>query len=622
MTLGLVEVKDKCKKVAGGAAVLLASALLAAGVNQALARFYNPGLDHLQQLQAGIGLAGKLRGTGLPLDSKVEITILTQDAKVTKATAKTGSDGSLLLQNFIDLDPDSTRTELYISLYPDSARQSELVLKFNSRQSTLNITGRGFETGKAISVSLAPNDRYAGSPVTDWTGTFNTGLIRNSGSLQDGMETCVGFPHMDNQAEICFEVSLGSKGFFTLADSPYSTWDPPNGSFKTPLSVQDSGHINSWQQALADNHVKALMAMTQQFSVLMVQQAEVIGTFFDAKHQLEVQRWIQEKQAETHRDYHPSRQICYYATFVQDFASLSRLSEMNAEAINAYMFDREMAPAAQPSGTMALGSGAPAGEEQDRFTRISQLQELYCSPDNNNLGGLRLMCPNINPSRYNRDINYTYLDTETTLDINFQVPENTGDETDLLALSKNLFSHDLMERLDRSKIFDEQAQMAREGARHVLDIRSIIALRGPIRDSFSQIVALRGTGGGLSTQYIRAYLENMGMDAQAIEEIIGPNPSELGLLNVMMNKMPQNPHFYTETYDTEANVERTRAAQQAIDNLGGRQAFEAALRREMLLATRLEIRLREVQNKINAQVQEAIETYGATGGGTTGPVTP
>ncbi len=616
-----VNFKDFAKKVASSMVVVLLAFAMAAGIDRAMAHFYNPAYDQLENVRSHLKLSGRLRGSGLASAGEIAVALISPDGSITNAAADIGPDGSFMLQNVGSIDPEASAFDVIISIKGErDGAVKDLSLHFGGGLSTLEISGKGLSRNKSVSVSLS-DEIFSKASLTDWSGAFNTGIIRKQGLLANGKEACVKFGSPQKESEVCFGVSLGVDGYFTLAQfwggggggnlSPFSTWEEPDDCEPagTTLSVCRPSHIEHWQQMLAENYTRAFMAMTQQLSTLMVQQMEIIGAFMDAKHQLEVQRWIQQKQAEAHSDYHPARQICYYATFSQDLTSLSLLSDYNTEAINSYMFDREMGPGIQPTGETALGTGAPGGENQDRYTRLRQFSQLYCSENNNGEAGLELMCQGVNPNRTNRDINFTEMEARTALDLNFAVPAPTDDETDLLAMSKYLFSHDLLERPDRKDIFDEQILTPREGARHVMNIRSIIAMRGPMRDSFAQIMAMRGAGTGISTQYISAYLENMGMDSEAINEIMGPNPSELGVLNVLMNKMSQNPHFYTETYETDVNVERTRAAMQAIDNLGGRKAFEAALRREMLIATRLELRLRDVQDEINARVQHGIETY-------------
>jgi hypothetical protein len=48
------------------------------------------------------------------------------------------------------------------------------------------------------------------------------------------------------------------------------------------------------------------MAMTEQLSAVAMQQMEIIGTFLDAKQQLETQRLFQEMAAQAQKDYTPS----------------------------------------------------------------------------------------------------------------------------------------------------------------------------------------------------------------------------------------------------------------------------------------------------------------------------
>jgi hypothetical protein len=55
-----------------------------------------------------------------------------------------------------------------------------------------------------------------------------------------------------------------------------------------------------------DYILPAMMLLTQQMSAVAMQQMEILGTFLDAKHELETQRLFQQLAARAHKDYQPS----------------------------------------------------------------------------------------------------------------------------------------------------------------------------------------------------------------------------------------------------------------------------------------------------------------------------
>ena len=68
--------------------------------------------------------------------------------------------------------------------------------------------------------------------------------------------------------------------------------------------------------------VGGLQLMANQLTAVMTQQVFAIGKLFDAKHQLETQRLLQQKYARAHKDYHPSEQMCEIGTFSRDLRTV------------------------------------------------------------------------------------------------------------------------------------------------------------------------------------------------------------------------------------------------------------------------------------------------------------
>ena len=88
-----------------------------------------------------------------------------------------------------------------------------------------------------------------------------------------------------------------------------------------------------WGDRIAGNDpglLAAMMLMAEQLTANAIQQVEIIGTFFDAKHQLETQRLFQTLTARAHKDYHPSEELCEVATASRSLASSERSSDLTA----------------------------------------------------------------------------------------------------------------------------------------------------------------------------------------------------------------------------------------------------------------------------------------------------
>lgn len=400
-------------------------------------------------------------------------------------------------------------------------------------------------------------------------------------------------------------------------DAPFSTWSKPSNCSPAgvDLSVCDSANIDEWRMGITSNYVKALMAMTQQFSTVMAQQAQIVGTFFDAQIHMNDDKWLQNKRGDAFKEFQPGMQMCHFATFAQDFPALMEKEKINTRTLNRYFLDRQRGNV--KGDELAKGTGSPGGMRQDYATRLRQFKTYYCNEEYNGIHRFPAEFGCVGETdRIDNDINYTRIDSQETLDIDFQDGETSDAETDILEMGKYLFSHNVFSNVPDKFFYNENAVLERNKVRdtayYLSDMRSLIALRAPLIDSYSQIMALKGKGTSIARDNMKSYLEDMGLDEDTLIEILGEDPedpddksgpSEQAMLDIMMSKMTQNPDFYTGMYDTPANVRRNRVALQAIENMAGNKELQSALRMEMLLSIKLETRLRKYQDKLNEDIQ-------------------
>ncbi|MBU0800431.1 MAG: hypothetical protein KKA05_05440 [Alphaproteobacteria bacterium] len=384
-------------------------------------------------------------------------------------------------------------------------------------------------------------------------------------------------------------------------------------------ALDDSNHMNYLiYDRIRNRWIASWMKMTQQYTSNMMHQMWIIGTFFDAKHQLETQRLFQLMANRAHKDYHPSDQMCRFGTTVRSLAAVDELSRVNGQVLSTMMMNRE---------TLASHTTASGGNTTDKKARISQFKQFYCNINDNN-GRLAAMCRlsqnedgldfqrGAPDERTNKDINYIQtVDNRYTLDINFTDGELTTDETDILALSKNLFAHDVFERIPESQLNQEFNKD------DYLDVRSIIAVRGLARNSFGHIVGQRTRGTGVVSPFIRTLVQEMGVPENEINQFMGEHPSYFAQMETITRKMYQNPTFYANLYDKPTNVNRTGVAIQAIKLMQDRDRFESALRREMLLSAILELRLRSAQDELVNDLQN-YEEFEAIDAGAPAPAGP
>lgn len=365
----------------------------------------------------------------------------------------------------------------------------------------------------------------------------------------------------------------------------------------------------------------AWMLMSQQLTAVMMQQMEIIGTFLDAKHQLETQQILRELTAKAHKTYHPSQSMCIFGTNTRSLAAADGLTRMNAAVLGQRGLQRL---------TGAAYVAAADGRVQDTESRLDHFKGFFCDYNDNNATtnpgtGYRLLCPeetgipaNQRRERIQTDIDYgRIVDLPRTLNVAFALPgprEPYNDERAVFELALNLYGSNVFNRLD-----DKDLSFI---ANHddYQDMRSIIAKRSVVQNSFNHIVGMKargsrrefsagpGVGGSNDTaEYMAHFLSELGvLDATEQLNMLGDHasavsdgtivmPSYYAQMEVLAKRIYQDPSFFTNLYDTPANVRRKSAALQAIGLMLERDMYDSQLRAEMLMSQMLELRIVRAQ---------------------------
>lgn len=383
-------------------------------------------------------------------------------------------------------------------------------------------------------------------------------------------------------------------------------------------------HVNSEQNWILDEFfedywVVGLAELTEFLSAFGAYQVEMVGTFFDAKNQLETRRLFNQMVAEAHKDYHPSEDICWFGTNSRSLAATERRGDLNKLYLSKHALNRQLGKFSTP---------AAGGLEIDNAIRWKQFVDGNCDPKDNAWQGagtgLDLACDHDGPGgsattgavvhdRMNRDIDFTRLiDEPRTLGVNFSdtatpVP---ADEQDVLSMSMNLYGHEVLTReLTRQSLSSAKAQSA------YLLLRSVAAKRSVAQNSFNAIVALKsegtnGTGTGASPDvgsFMAALVRDLMPTAVAdadIYAILGRNPSYYAQLEFLSKKIYQTPQFFANLYDKPANVERKGVAMKAIELMLDRALYESELRQEMILSVLLSSELTPKFREINKDLAD------------------
>lgn len=344
----------------------------------------------------------------------------------------------------------------------------------------------------------------------------------------------------------------------------------------------------------AKNVEPALKNITAQLSASQVQSSGSIGGIMDGSSVNDALLAGQTLQAEAYRDYTPSEGLCRFGTNVRSLAATQERETTTWLALAKISEDRIL-------GKKGGSSGPGAGT--DRLARYDQFQRLYCDPGDNN-GFMKNLCysntsgPTSRADRFNKDIDYVRtVDRTLTLDIDFTDGIKTDDEEDILALSNNLYSHDLMDTLP-----PEMFRANANNKQSYLDVRQIVALHGLAQNSFNKIVATKAAGSGTSSvlPFMKNILVELGVDSDdALTYLSSKNRlSYAAQMEILTKKIYQNPNFYTNLIDKPANIKRQIAAMKAIDVTQNRDIYNSLERQELLMSALLELDIRDEQQRL------------------------
>lgn len=375
----------------------------------------------------------------------------------------------------------------------------------------------------------------------------------------------------------------------------------------------------------------ALQAMTEQLTISILYNAQLIGMMMDAQTQVETQRLLQQLQAQAHKDYLPSDALCKFGTNTRSLAMSDHKSMINQVALAERLQNRQTQSANQMSA---------ASTSEDIKARWDHFKRYYCDKsDMNESLKTHNICAVADPIRLNKDIDFTRtIDSELTLNVNFGIDTkaqggntrtnernsevrrgnrayNTNavlsdDEEDVLALANNLYASTLFDgftdpewqTMKTDCMVNNTAQLA--ACKKLLNFRSVIAKRSVAINSYNAITAMRAEGSGATDIFTSETLKDLGFtgdgkqDTQNIENYLGTNPSYHAQMEVLTKKLYQNPNFYVNLIDKPANVTRQQAAMQAFGLMQDRDIYNSLLRQEMLLSVMLEVELVRHQDEV------------------------
>ena len=341
-----------------------------------------------------------------------------------------------------------------------------------------------------------------------------------------------------------------------------------------------------WQTEL----LPAMMMMAEQLSAVGMQQIMMIGSLLDAQELSQTQRLLQEMHARAHKDYHPSVGMCEFGTRVVSLVASDRRGEMDAYIMAQRSINRMLGNA------NTLGAG---GMHSDMSNRIETFKKHFCDPyDNDN--ALRRFCPSPgSSSHFNNDVDYgRSVAYPWTITADFGDTALTDAERDVMALGNNLYATDTYVRLKPEALRNIPANGIEGLKQAYLDMRSVVAKQSVAENSFNALMAMKQEGTTGSYNFLVVYLLELGVPFFEINDYLGEHPSYYAQMEILTKKAYQNPNFYTELYDTPANVERKGAAIEAISMIQKFDMLKSYLRTEASLSILLEMSVEQSQKEI------------------------
>ena len=326
--------------------------------------------------------------------------------------------------------------------------------------------------------------------------------------------------------------------------------------------------------------VTGLYKFGNQVNENILSQTATLGGFIDAQNHNAAKLALQQGQARAANVFAPSEQLCRFATLSGGMAASDEKARVNKLNLSRALLQREMSTV-----NMIGAEGDPAQGRMETFART------FCDAHDNSRA-LRNLCEKSKDDRrFNRDVDYTRtVEAPSTINLDYTSSNPPSvDQQDIFALAENLFPIKSVNRIYNDPAFSYEGD----------NFRSLQAIRSVAKNSFVSLLAEKGSGSGGGGTYISSLLQSLGFSKSQADLLVGPNPSYFAQMEAITKRVFQDPNFYMNLIESPENVERQRAAMRAI-KLQQQNDFAASVkRREMLLATLLELKLRERAGMLN-----------------------
>ena len=341
-----------------------------------------------------------------------------------------------------------------------------------------------------------------------------------------------------------------------------------------------------WTDILLPN----LARMTEQLTAAAILPTTFVGTFFDAKHQLDTQTALDKLYIDAINDYQPSSTLCKLGTIRSDLAA----SDLKTKHTQTIMAKQSLERHLGRKGNMSISSG------EDINNRFKHFANTYCNTQDN-LGRAGRFCAGGIAERHNKDIDVTKtLFHPEGIELDMLDSDTTSDETDIFALSNNLFGHKIFTRPNRGAF--EEAEDRDLNKRKYHRFRSLIAKKNVIENSYFAIASRKTAGSGFNNDYLHQIAEHLGLKPEERQRLVGNNPSYDTQMKFLTKRIYQSPNFVADLIDKPANVARQHAAMMSFELMQERESYKSLRRQEMLFAVMLDQLVKKRFEALNSEL--------------------
>lgn len=360
------------------------------------------------------------------------------------------------------------------------------------------------------------------------------------------------------------------------------------GSVEYQYGVTDdmAAAVNFTQAEYNNTYIGGLKQLADEARNALLMNVAAIGAFIDARNFMDTSRSLQVSAAQSLRKYTTSDQVCRFGTLSKSLASSNANDGKNQLALAKILQDRDL----QKMGSLY------ATPDEGVNAAIVDFRNKHCSEVSNS-GFLKGYCDaatNTSDQLYNRDVDFTRVfDVPLTINADFADESKTPEKEAVIALLANLTKIPPVGAKGKTG-FDP-----RDNSKQAQDIRALAAMKGVAANSFAALVSEKTQAKSESSKYMTDMLVQLGLSSDDATKLIGKNPSYFAQMEVMTKKLFQNPAFYANLYESEANVDRQRVAMKALELQQDRDFLESLRRREMLLSVLLNSKLRYDTGRTN-----------------------